>query len=82
MTVKLKSNLCVVHVNSVPNFYINNATCIFIDGLVQDCNNSIANLLELLQSCTKPPICALLFYFYFTLAAEWRDLELKEDILN
>ena len=27
-----------------------------IDGLVQDCNNSIANALELLQSCTKPPI--------------------------
>ena len=24
-----------------------------IDGLVQDCNNSIANALELLQSCTK-----------------------------
>ena len=23
------------------------------DGLVQDCNNSIANALELLQSCTK-----------------------------
>ena len=25
-----------------------------IDGLVQDCSNSIANTLELLQSCTKP----------------------------
>ena len=25
-----------------------------IDGLVQDCSNSIANALELLQSCTKP----------------------------
>ena len=25
-----------------------------IDGLVQDCSNSIANPLELLQSCTKP----------------------------
>ena len=24
------------------------------DGLVQDCRNSIANALELLQSCTKP----------------------------
>ena len=24
-----------------------------IDGLVQDCSNSIANALELLQSCTK-----------------------------
>ena len=25
-----------------------------IDVLVQDCSNSIANVLELLQSCTKP----------------------------
>ena len=25
-----------------------------MDGLVQDCSNSIANALELLQSCTKP----------------------------
>ena len=27
-----------------------------IDGLVQDCSNSIANALELLQSYTKPLI--------------------------
>ena len=31
------------------------------DGLVQDCSNSIANVLELMQSCTKPlasfPVC-------------------------
>ena len=27
-----------------------------IDGLVQDCINSIAITLELLQSCTKPSI--------------------------
>ena len=26
---------------------------LYIDGLVQDCSNSIANALELLQSCTK-----------------------------
>ena len=26
------------------------------DGLVQDCSNSIANALELLQSCTKPSV--------------------------
>ena len=26
----------------------------YINGLVQDCNNSIANTLELLQSCGKP----------------------------
>ena len=28
-----------------------------IDGLVQDCSNSIADALELLQSCTKPSLC-------------------------
>ena len=28
----------------------------YIDGLVQDCNNSIPDALELLQSCTKPSI--------------------------
>ena len=27
-----------------------------VSGLVQDCSNSIANALELLQSCTKPSI--------------------------
>ena len=26
----------------------------YINGLAQDCSNSIANTLELLQSCTKP----------------------------
>ena len=29
----------------------------YIDGLVQDCSISIANALEILQSCTKPSIC-------------------------
>ena len=28
----------------------------YIDGLVQDCSNAIANALELPQSCSKPPI--------------------------
>ena len=28
----------------------------YTDGLVQDCSKSIANALELLQSCTKPSI--------------------------
>ena len=31
----------------------------YIDGLVQDCSNSIANALELLQSCTKSSICTV-----------------------
>ena len=30
-----------------------------IDGLVQDCSNSIAKALELLQSCTKPSMYGL-----------------------
>ena len=29
----------------------------YIDGLAQDCSNSIVNALELLQSCAKPSIC-------------------------
>ena len=28
-----------------------------IDGLVQDCSNSIANAMELLKSCTKQSMC-------------------------
>ena len=30
-----------------------------IDGLVQDCSNSIASALELLQSCTKPSLSSI-----------------------
>ena len=30
-----------------------------IDSLVQDCSNSIADALELLQSCTKPSILVI-----------------------
>ena len=33
-----------------------------IDGLVQDCSNSIANALELVQSCTEPSTCSC-FHF-------------------
>ena len=44
----------------------------YISGLVQDCNISIANVLEILQSCTKPLICVkdnsfetdLVYFFY------------------
>ena len=32
----------------------------YIDCLVQDGSNSIANALEVLQSCTKPSICSLI----------------------
>ena len=33
-----------------------------LDGLVQDCSNSIALAVELMQSCTKPLIYFLHFY--------------------
>ena len=39
-----------------------------IDGLVQDCKKSIANALELLQSCTEPSICSWL------VGVPWEDL--------
>ena len=35
-----------------------------IVGLVQDCSNSSANALELLQSCTKPSIYTLWFHSF------------------
>ena len=35
----------------------------YIDGLVQDCSNSIANALKLLQPCTKSSICISQFVF-------------------
>ena len=40
-----------------PQFHYTDSTLlIYIDGLVQDCINSIANILELLQPCTKPSV--------------------------
>ena len=36
--------------------YIGNHIQCSFDGLVQDCSNSIANALELLQYCIKPSI--------------------------
>ena len=41
---------------------LNIAQCagkVYIEGLVQYCSNSIASTLELLQSCTKPLVCAI-----------------------
>ena len=34
----------------------------YLDGLGQDCSLSIANALEILQSCTKPSICVVAVY--------------------
>ena len=42
-----------------------------IEGLAQDCSNSIANAQELLQSCTKP----LIYKMYFSVI-EIYDLDL------
>ena len=35
-----------------------------IDGLAQDCNDPIANALQLLQACTKPLICIMPYRLY------------------
>ena len=37
-------------------FWIQTLIKQYLDGLVPDCSNSIANALELLQYCTKPSI--------------------------
>ena len=41
-----------------------------IDWLVRDCSNSIANALELLQSCTKLSRCSIIILFKFTTSQE------------
>ena len=46
----------------------------YIDGLVQDCSNSIANAMEFLQSCTKPSVYCDMNYVHKTrvsLACSW-----------
>ena len=42
-------------------------------GIVQDCSNSIANALELLQSCTKPSICTDSHCFLHS--CQWKHCE-------
>ena len=41
---------------------------VHIDGLMQDCSNSIANALQLLQSCSKPSY--VLLYCQFSTMAD------------
>ena len=41
------------------------------DGLVQDCRNSSALAMELLQSCTKPSIWSAQHYTFSTVCAVW-----------
>ena len=50
---------------SRPNKYRQN-----VKGLVQDCSNSIANTLELLQTCAKPSMC---FYTYAIYLSIYKD---------
>ena len=47
---------CVVNVTAywAPKFDRDDPTEKFLDGLVQDCSNSVALAMELLQSYTKP----------------------------
>ena len=44
--------------------------CGYIDGLVQDCSNSIANALETPQSCSKPSKCKCLIVYSFTVSLQ------------
>ena len=50
MCIQYKCHLQEIEVN---NQFLN---INYIYGLVQDCSNSIANAMELLQSCTKPSV--------------------------
>ena len=66
MMVRLLTYICVTRPQWVKDQWKITPVCNFtstsfrmswyIDGLVRDCSNSIANALELLQSCTKPQI--------------------------
>ena len=65
---------------------------VHIKGLVQDCSNSIANALELLQSCTKPSICDTILWYcllsYWLLFVEinsawpWQELMILPSALQ
>ena len=48
--------LVFMHVIIIESFCRSKIPHDHIDGLVQDCSNSIVNALELLQSCTMPSI--------------------------
>ena len=50
LTVSAQTSYSIILLKLLPYFPGANE---LIDGLVQDCSNSIANALELLQSCTK-----------------------------
>ena len=53
---------CLLRRQSLANIVACLSSC-FINGLVQECSNSIANALELLQSSTKPSISIVILYW-------------------
>ena len=56
--MSIKSHLNLISIGNLQYEY-------HIDGLVQACSNSIADALELLQSCAKPSI------YYISMLSEW-----------
>ena len=62
--MSMKSLACHIHLtwSSTLHIYFSNALLTHTDGLVQDCSNSIANVLELLQPYTKPSISTVYKY--------------------
>ena len=56
----LSSDLVFVEIDMLWNYIYAFLIDRNIDGLVQDCNISIANTLEILQSCTKQLLCGWL----------------------
>ena len=58
-----------------------------VDGLVQDCSNSIAIALELLQSCTKPSISFKWLYVphtwsWSTKLLVWKKKQKKNEVIG
>ena len=49
-----------------------------IDGLVQDCSISIANALEIMQSCTKP----LIYFIDNSAEQEWFAIQYTPIIMH
>ena len=78
MLVKWVSDYCCWQVNSLVKYWLKQQQHVHmligscdIDGFVQDCNNSIADALELLQSCTKPPI------LFLSITYSWQHPDVK-----
>ena len=75
---KYRTRICCCELHKKQNIWWLNAK--HIDGSVQTCSNSIANALELLQSCAKPSICNLIAITMLQLYREWYWIQ--RDIYN